>query len=328
MAVFFEEELLKKMILKDFAFIKKNIHKINFERLVKIASSNLILPTIYIAFRKIKFIDIPSDLKKYLEFIYNANYTRNLKLIVELNNISNILIENKIKFNFIKGAELTRLKIYDDLGERMLGDIDIVINKKQEEKTIEILNKHGYKRKIEYKFWNTVKKKPLVNINKIFSIDLHTNVDLKNSFDKEFKILSKSRGKEKTSFLLNYCIHNFLIGDSGLKFANYNYRMINDYFKIVEYSADFKIQLHKSQESRFFSILLSHLNLLDKHDLKLSFIENLYKLRLRLNKVKIISIINYVVIKSFNRIKKIPFQLVEIIFNSKYRDNALKNFSK
>ena len=61
--------------------------------------------------------------------IYTINKNRNIHLVKEISQISKILKSHNIKYRYIKGAYQITNHIYDDIGERMIGDIDLLTEK-------------------------------------------------------------------------------------------------------------------------------------------------------------------------------------------------------
>ena len=136
-----EEKFLINILFKERKVIKKEIDfkNINYELLVKIASSHLMLPSLYVNLKNKGFIDlIPLELKMYLKEIFTINKKRNQVLLNEAKEISKKLINNDINHVFIKGTSYLFNNIYDDIGERMIGDIDFLVSKQDFTKTIEL----------------------------------------------------------------------------------------------------------------------------------------------------------------------------------------------
>ena len=65
----------------------------------------------------------------YLKEIYEINRNRNEILLNEINEINEIFYKNNIDFVFLKGAANISCNLYNDIGERMVGDIDLLVNK-------------------------------------------------------------------------------------------------------------------------------------------------------------------------------------------------------
>ena len=87
------------------------------------------LPALYSNAKKknlLKFF--PEDLNSFLKKIFEENTRRNIILTKELNELSKILAKNNISHLFVKGAYNIKTNLYDNLGERMVGDIDFLVN--------------------------------------------------------------------------------------------------------------------------------------------------------------------------------------------------------
>ena len=128
------------MIIKDLTdIIFKNKYKQNFDynfsNLVKLSSSHLILPLLFKKIKKNKKIDFfEKQFIDYLSKIYEINFNRNRELIFEAEEIKKLLITNGIKFEFIKGTKYLAENVYDDIGTRMIGDIDLLVSEDDKKK--------------------------------------------------------------------------------------------------------------------------------------------------------------------------------------------------
>ena len=89
-------------------------------------------------------IKAPEDVKEYIEQIYLINQNRNRKLIAELREIGEVLNSNKINFVYIKGAALLIKGFYKEF-DRMIGDIDLLVEFNDFNKAVKILKDYGYK---------------------------------------------------------------------------------------------------------------------------------------------------------------------------------------
>ena len=72
---------------------------------------------------------LPKDFKDYIKQIYLINKSRNKQLKKEVIELSRILQENKIEHVFEEYNCLFSGN-YNDLGERMIGDIDFLFKRK------------------------------------------------------------------------------------------------------------------------------------------------------------------------------------------------------
>ena len=173
-----EEKLLISVLFNNKNQIEKEIDfdNINYDLLVKIASSHLMLPSLYVNLKIKGFIDlIPSDLKTYLVDIYKLNKKRNQELLKEAKEISEKFTKNNINHVFLKGTSHIFNQIYNDLGERMIGDIDILVSKKDYDKSIGLFKKAKYK-EIEYSFFNDRHYPRLISSTKMFGIEIHSRL--------------------------------------------------------------------------------------------------------------------------------------------------------
>lgn len=95
----------KKFII-DLIFNNKIFQKtseLNFEKIIKISSSNLVIPLL---FSKVKEFNLNEKLEKgfvdYLKFIYDTNYERNKLIFKQVNDLGRALSKNKIEHVFFK----------------------------------------------------------------------------------------------------------------------------------------------------------------------------------------------------------------------------------
>ena len=66
-----EELFLINLLFKKKEISKERFNNINYEKLVKVTSSHLLLPTLYINLKKKGYLNyIPGELSKYLQEIY------------------------------------------------------------------------------------------------------------------------------------------------------------------------------------------------------------------------------------------------------------------
>ena len=85
----------------------QNNKQANWDSLVKVGSSHLVLPAIYCSLKERRLLDqLPDDLNQYLLEITSINKNRNLGLINEAKSISELLTKHKIKHVFFSGCRL------------------------------------------------------------------------------------------------------------------------------------------------------------------------------------------------------------------------------
>ena len=151
-----EEEFLVDVIFNEKKSCYDGLDSLDFEKLIKISSSHLLIPTFYNKIiEKKKLRKIPVDFKNYLQEIFLINKERNKKLLVEIDEISRFLNTNNINYVFLKGSALLSNNYFDNVGERMIGDIDIFVEENDIEKCIHVLKQFGYYNEHDYKKWDT-----------------------------------------------------------------------------------------------------------------------------------------------------------------------------
>ncbi len=244
-----EEKLLVNVLYKPESEILNgiDINTINFENLIKLASSHLMLPALYFNINKKNCSYLfPDDFIKYIKNIYSINKARNTLLLAEAKELSELLYKNNINHIFLKGTALLLSNVFEDIGERMFCDIDFIVQHKNEEKVIKLLNKHNYFGS-SHELYQTLFKifKPkhiprLINKNKIMALELHTELltsgwrgvfnakELINDFKKETKKL-KIPSKP---FLFDHCIYALQIEDKAFFTSYHFHRSIYDIYKL------------------------------------------------------------------------------------------------
>lgn len=120
-------------------------YDINWEAVVKISTSHYVFPALYCNLKKAKLLNfLPSDLVEYMEYITQLNRERNQAIIKQVKEINKLLLKNDVTPIFLKGVGFLFQDLYDDIGERMIADIDFVISKEDYLKTISIFTNFGY----------------------------------------------------------------------------------------------------------------------------------------------------------------------------------------
>ena len=239
---------------------------IDWDKVVKITSSHLSLPALYSKLNKRNILHIlPSKLKKYLKNIYDLNFNRNKKILNQLNALNNLLIDNEISFCYLKGSSTLIINLYNDLGSRMIGDIDILVSPNDYIKTINILNNNGYNaNSLEIINFKKLKKNHrhyprLINKKFICAVEIH-NKCLNNEiyYLKTNNILSNKIFKKKYPIMnfehmIYYNILNFFINDKGSE-GIYNLKNIYETIELKKKLNKNLILINKKEININFSI--------------------------------------------------------------------------
>jgi hypothetical protein len=242
-----EEKLLVNILYREENEVIKGIdlNNINFEKLIKLASGHLMLPALFynIQKKKVSYL-FPEDFIEYIKNIFEINKARNEVLLSEAKELSALLVENNIKHLFLKGTALLLSNIFDDIGERMIGDIDFIIQHKDEEQVKKILEKNNYCTSSNpvdsFRVFKPTHLPRMVNKNKTIAIEPHleflepvhrcffNSKELLNDFKEEIKMIKTPR----KPFLFDHCIYAIHLRDKGFFNSNYSHRSIYDIYKL------------------------------------------------------------------------------------------------
>ncbi len=120
---------------------------IDWESIVKVSTKHYIFPALYCNLKRADLLHyLPNDLVEYMKHITDLNRERNLEIIEQAKEINELLLANNITPIFLKGTGNLLEELYDDLAERMVGDIDFIVSEENFTKSVEILKKNGYLR--------------------------------------------------------------------------------------------------------------------------------------------------------------------------------------
>ena len=151
----------------------------NWDTIVIEGSKQLVLPAIYCRLKAKQLLHLlPEELINYLEEITNINRSRNLRILNQVHSISQILNQHNIDHVFLKGTALLASGYYNDEGERMIGDIDILVEKSEVYNAFDILKNSGYNKTFGFAY----NKKDfrhldrLISENELAAIELHTEL--------------------------------------------------------------------------------------------------------------------------------------------------------
>ena len=122
-----------------------SVLEFDWESILMMASSGLILPHIYVSLRTKKVLEfLEADFVAYLHEIYRLNKERNEAILNQAQHVAKMLQKEGIEFVFLKGTALLISDYYGDIGSRMVGDIDLLVNEQDQERTDALFRKAGY----------------------------------------------------------------------------------------------------------------------------------------------------------------------------------------
>ena len=179
---------------------------VDWETVVKVSTAHYVLPALYCNFHKAKFLKyLPQDLVEFMKSITDLNRERNEKLLAQVKELNIYLLGHQIKAIFLKGVSNLIANLYDDIGERMLGDIDFIVSKKDFEKTIHLLKEFGY-----YQIEHNLPKfhrhyPPMIKKDNIGAIEVHKEL-MREKYRPKFNYshIEHSLIKIKNFYLIAY----------------------------------------------------------------------------------------------------------------------------
>ena len=214
---------------------------VDWDTVVKVSTSHYVFPTIYCNFKRADFLKyLPADLVEYMKHITNLNRDRNTQIIAQAKELNTLLLANNIRPIFLKGTGNLLAGIYDDIAERMVGDIDFIFSKEDYPKAITILREYGYSevKKQEYYPPNESRHyRRLQKENNIAAIEIHKELlieEYANEFNYSFveKDTQIIKGVRVLSYAnkLNLSIIANQINDNGFYYKTMALRNAYDVF--------------------------------------------------------------------------------------------------
>lgn len=223
--------------------IQKQIQSdnIDWDSVVKVSTSHYVLSALYCNLRRGDFLSyLPKNLVSYMEYITNLNRDRNKQIIIQAKELNTLLLENDIRPIFIKGTGNLLAGLYEDIGERMIGDIDFIFSYEDYPKAITILREFNYSdvHKYNYHFPHEKHHRRIQKENNIASIEIHKELldEMKYSREFNFNFIKKDCQIIKQFSVLSYAnmlnlsILSYQINDNGFYYKKIALRNAYDVF--------------------------------------------------------------------------------------------------
>ncbi len=119
--------------------------EVDLNRFVFLCSNHLVLPAIYLRLKDAGLIELfPNEYVDHLKEIYETNKKRNRDILLQIDEISSRLKKENIEPLYLKGTANLMDNLYSDLGVRMIGDIDFLVQEKDYLKTVDLILDLGY----------------------------------------------------------------------------------------------------------------------------------------------------------------------------------------
>ena len=213
---------------------------VDWDSVVKVSTAQYVFPAIYCNFKRTDFLKyLPADLVEYMKYITSINRERNEQIIFQAKELNTLLLANNITPIFLKGTGNLLAGIYEDIAERMVGDIDFLVSKKKFFNTIEIFKNNSYGKEENQKDYNTRNRHytRLVKKGHIAAVEIHEEIitdNYMNEFNYSFieKDIQFIKGVTVLSYAnkLNLSIIANQINDDGFYYKTMALRNAYDVF--------------------------------------------------------------------------------------------------
>ncbi|WP_343330492.1 nucleotidyltransferase family protein [Polaribacter staleyi] len=158
----------------------------DWDSVVKVSTGHFVFPALYCNLKRANFLHyVPEELVNYMIHITDLNRERNQQIIDQAKEINELLLKNNITPIFLKGTGNLLEGLYEDIGERMVGDIDIILTKENVLEANKILQNNNYTSS-SIMFDDHRHLPRLTKVNKIAAIELHKDfleIPYRNNFN-------------------------------------------------------------------------------------------------------------------------------------------------
>ena len=214
---------------------------VDWDTVIKVSTGHYVFPALYCNLQRAKFLHyLPEELVTYMKHITNLNRDRNEEIITQARELNVLFLANNITPIFLKGTGNLLAGIYDDVAERMVGDIDFIFSKEDYPKAITILRDFGYSEVTKYEYYFPYDKHygRLQKENNIAAIEIHSEILAIEKYRKEFnysvvekdsQVINEVRVLSYTN-KLNLSIIANQINDHGFEYKTMALRNAYDVF--------------------------------------------------------------------------------------------------
>jgi len=125
--------------------------KVNWELMVWVSTGAYVFTALHLQLKRAGLLaELPTDLVEYMEEFTNLNRERNRAILDQALEVNTLLHQNNIIPIFLKGAAHLLDGLYEDPAERMIGDIDFLVDEKDMVRAAGLLIRNGYESGAEY----------------------------------------------------------------------------------------------------------------------------------------------------------------------------------
>ncbi|MCD8440292.1 nucleotidyltransferase family protein [Tenacibaculum finnmarkense] len=211
---------------------------VNWDNIVKITTAHYVFPALYCNLKRADFLHyLPEDLVEYMKHITDLNRERNQQIIKEAKEINTLLLAHNITPIFLKGTGNLLDGLYQDIAERMVGDADILVNKKDCIPAFKILQENGYTNKVSELFNDHRHLPRITHPKKIAAVEIHKEMlrEEKSDFFNYESIKNSLKINNNVSVLsfknqIKLTVFSKLINDDAFMIKNISLRGAYDVF--------------------------------------------------------------------------------------------------
>ena len=153
---------------------------VEWEQVVWVCTGQFVFPAVYIRLKRSGLLpELPSELVRYMKEFTDLNRLRNQKIVLQILEITELLNKNNITPVLLKGCAHLLDRLYEDIAERQVGDIDLLVDENEMVRAAEILIASGYTAKAPYNandFKFTKHYPRLLNDNREAAVEIHRQV--------------------------------------------------------------------------------------------------------------------------------------------------------
>ncbi|GAB5565625.1 MAG: hypothetical protein Wins2KO_26880 [Winogradskyella sp.] len=235
----------------------------DWDAIVVEGSKHLVLPALYCRLKSKGLLHVlPDALSAYLEEITNINRNRNKAILEQVHWLSTLFKTHHINHVFLKGAAVLAMDLYEDMAERMIGDIDVLVDLEQLDTAYELLIKNNYSpipQTLGHDFFEHKHLPRLKTEDFICAVEIHRKIfishidlELSNSNILSKKELINKIAIPKQSHLLFHNILNHQLNDRGYYFNSFSFRSSYETIYILKTtSKEFELKINKFLQSYF-----------------------------------------------------------------------------
>lgn len=169
--------------------VKNTIEKdlVDWDSIVKVSTKHYVFPALYCNLKRTELLSLlPKDLVSYMKDITDLNRKRNQQIIEQADEINSLLLNNGITPIFLKGTGFLLQDFYEDIAERMVGDIDFLVAKHDFNEAIKILENQGYSYVSNKYHFPSAKHHPKIQKeSQIAAVEVHHEMTI-GKYQKEF----------------------------------------------------------------------------------------------------------------------------------------------